>query len=78
MQNIVLFIQSSHIDAKGCHVCWMYTHWQKCQYMMPWDVNGLARQTYNLLVMNNMIFLFAFSSKSKLSNYMPSICKTFS
>jgi len=22
-------------------VCWMSTHWQKRQYMTPWDENGL-------------------------------------
>jgi len=23
-------------------VRWMYTHWQKRQYMTPWDENGLC------------------------------------
>jgi len=31
----------SHIDAKGCHVRWMYMHCQKRQYMTPWDENRL-------------------------------------
>jgi len=33
--------EACHIDAKGCHVRWMYTHCQKRHYMTPWDENAL-------------------------------------
>jgi len=26
-------------------VCWMSTHWQKRQYMTPWDENALGMHT---------------------------------
>jgi len=30
------------------NVRWMYTQWQNCQYMMPWDENALRKQSCNL------------------------------
>jgi len=35
------YISMSHIDTKGCPLHWMYTYWQKHQYITPWDENGL-------------------------------------
>jgi len=37
--------EACYIDAKGCHVHWMYLLWQRRQYMTPWDENALQITT---------------------------------
>jgi len=45
----------------------MYTHCQKCQYMMTWDENGLIHPTIHLkfITSSNLPFSFIKTTESR-------------